>query len=240
MPGRSYPRRRTTASSRTRPWYERDGGVRLAHDKALVREHYPGLDHHVDDFARRVWLEGAITLRTESGIPTRIGARVEFPDNYPRQEPRVLETTGLFPREPDRHLLPDGRCCLWLGPESKWDPNDSDCLLHFLDETALFFERQLIHDLDPDAPWPGGERGHGELGYAEYVLELLGNDERLLSALAPVLAGDFKVGRNAPCPCGSGRKYKKCCLNRVEDIRRRVSSVMLGRVLRRWLAGGEG
>ncbi len=21
-----------------------------------------------------------------------------------------------------------------------------------------------------------------------------------------------KVGRNAPCPCGSGRKYKKCCL----------------------------
>jgi tetratricopeptide (TPR) repeat protein len=21
-----------------------------------------------------------------------------------------------------------------------------------------------------------------------------------------------KVGRNAPCPCGSGKKYKKCCL----------------------------
>jgi preprotein translocase subunit SecA len=23
-----------------------------------------------------------------------------------------------------------------------------------------------------------------------------------------------KVGRNAPCPCGSGKKYKKCCLNK--------------------------
>jgi hypothetical protein len=22
-----------------------------------------------------------------------------------------------------------------------------------------------------------------------------------------------KIGRNDPCPCGSGRKYKKCCLN---------------------------
>ena len=22
-----------------------------------------------------------------------------------------------------------------------------------------------------------------------------------------------KVGRNDPCPCGSGKKYKKCCLN---------------------------
>jgi hypothetical protein len=26
-----------------------------------------------------------------------------------------------------------------------------------------------------------------------------------------------KVGRNAPCPCGSGKKYKKCCLRKVEE-----------------------
>jgi len=25
-----------------------------------------------------------------------------------------------------------------------------------------------------------------------------------------------KVGRNDPCPCGSGKKYKKCCLAREE------------------------
>jgi tetratricopeptide (TPR) repeat protein len=25
-----------------------------------------------------------------------------------------------------------------------------------------------------------------------------------------------KVGRNAPCPCGSGKKYKKCCLLRQD------------------------
>jgi len=24
-----------------------------------------------------------------------------------------------------------------------------------------------------------------------------------------------KVGRNAPCPCGSSKKYKKCCLNSI-------------------------
>lgn len=22
---------------------------------------------------------------------------------------------------------------------------------------------------------------------------------------------DFQIGRNDPCPCGSGKKYKKCC-----------------------------
>jgi hypothetical protein len=24
-----------------------------------------------------------------------------------------------------------------------------------------------------------------------------------------------KISRNAPCPCGSGKKYKKCCFNKV-------------------------
>ncbi len=33
-----------------------------------------------------------------------------------------------------------------------------------------------------------------------------------------------KISRNAPCPCGSGKKYKKCCLQNNEaeriDIRK--------------------
>jgi preprotein translocase subunit SecA len=29
-------------------------------------------------------------------------------------------------------------------------------------------------------------------------------------AVAQVIKGE-KVGRNDPCPCGSGKKYKKCC-----------------------------
>ena len=24
-------------------------------------------------------------------------------------------------------------------------------------------------------------------------------------------------GRNDPCPCGSGKKFKKCCINKTED-----------------------
>jgi preprotein translocase subunit SecA len=28
---------------------------------------------------------------------------------------------------------------------------------------------------------------------------------------APAYSGGRKVGRNDPCPCGSGKKYKKCC-----------------------------
>ena len=32
----------------------------------------------------------------------------------------------------------------------------------------------------------------------------------------PLRAGADKIGRNDPCPCGSGAKYKKCCMNRLD------------------------
>lgn len=27
-----------------------------------------------------------------------------------------------------------------------------------------------------------------------------------------------KIGRNATCPCGSGRKFKKCCIDRAQLV----------------------
>ena len=232
MPGRSSHRPLTTAAvNRRKPWYERDGGARLARDEAIVREHYPGLRHRFDAYSGRAWLEGTMTLRTASRVPTRFSVRVEFPGDYPNREPRIYETAGRFPRDPDRHVLPDGLCCLWLRPESKWDAKDPDGLLRLLDEAILFFERQLIQEMYPDEPWPGGERGHGLQGYAEYVSELLGDDGRLLSRLTQVLSGADSVGRNIPCPCGSGTKYKKCCLTRVGEIKRRVGTTVLREAL---------
>jgi len=32
-------------------------------------------------------------------------------------------------------------------------------------------------------------------------------------AHTPLMKTDPKVGRNDPCPCGSGKKFKKCCLH---------------------------
>lgn len=32
---------------------------------------------------------------------------------------------------------------------------------------------------------------------------------------APVRSAGPKVGRNDPCPCGSGKKYKHCCLGKA-------------------------
>lgn len=40
--------------------------------------------------------------------------------------------------------------------------------------------------------------------------ENIADVEMLLNRPKP-LRNPVKVGRNDPCPCGSGRKYKKCC-----------------------------
>jgi len=49
-----------------------------------------------------------------------------------------------------------------------------------------------------------------------YIIELepdkpedISDLERALNPQEPVVSR--KVGRNEPCPCGSGKKYKKCC-----------------------------
>jgi hypothetical protein len=39
-------------------------------------------------------------------------------------------------------------------------------------------------------------------------------DEADVQFPAPIQK-NFDIGRNEPCPCGSGKKYKKCCLNKV-------------------------
>ncbi len=34
----------------------------------------------------------------------------------------------------------------------------------------------------------------------------------------------MKIGRNQPCPCGSGLKYKKCCLNKTKEENKILNS----------------
>ena len=51
--------------------------------------------------------------------------------------------------------------------------------------------------------------------------ELMAQDKEESSALGKVIPFDqirrHKVGRNDPCPCGSGKKYKNCCMRKDEN-----------------------
>jgi SEC-C motif-containing protein len=240
MRGRSRPhaltRRTIGRASKPLPWYRRDGSRRLDQDQAHLAEAYPDLMFRFDDETDLASLEGTLTLRAAScGVPTRIVVRVEFPRPYPEQEPRIYDEAGRFPHIPDRHFYPDGRCCLWLEPESRWDPKAPDGLCQWLDEAAIFFDRQLVYDAIGENAWPGAAHGHGDAGYIEYAKEQLDVDTGELRALAPTLAHLPPAGRNSRCGCGSGRKYKSCHLDGVAALERRVGMVTLRAVFRNWL-----
>jgi len=36
--------------------------------------------------------------------------------------------------------------------------------------------------------------------------------EAVSGKVKPIVRAGSKIGRNDPCPCGSGKKYKKCCM----------------------------
>ena len=46
---------------------------------------------------------------------------------------------------------------------------------------------------------------------ALYNMQQLAKLERDKSKTSQTKSKKYKVGRNDPCPCGSGKKYKKCC-----------------------------
>jgi SEC-C motif-containing protein len=68
----------------------------------------------------------------------------------------------------------------------------------FVDFSAYFVEQGAEHALHEKSEF---HRVAGEWFYTRPVRQ----------GPAPVKSAQTKVGRNDPCPCGSGKKYKRCC-----------------------------
>jgi preprotein translocase subunit SecA len=72
---------------------------------------------------------------------------------------------------------------------------------------------EVQHVEEPEMPtnmvFQHPEFGDGGLGVSEADMQAEG-DVAVLDKAQPFVRGGEKVGRNDPCPCGSGRKYKHC------------------------------
>ena len=64
------------------------------------------------------------------------------------------------------------------------------------------------------------------------MLTLLEENQAHLEALLPVILSRQSPGRNDPCPCRSGQKYKRCHANVVEKIVRRIGRDQLAYLYR--------
>ena len=108
----------------------------------------------------------------------------------------------------DLHIFPhDSACCLGI----KSAPERNFGIKRFIEELVIpfFYRLSYTEKFSITAArndlW--GEYSHGEEGQIEYIKEIF--DIYTLD-----------LGRNDLCPCGSGKKYKKCHLNEVEYMKR--------------------
>ena len=134
--------------------------------------------------------------------------------------PKVYEIGSRHHRISEKHNVPiidlhfypdDDSCCLGL----KYGSNRHFRIKEFLPELIIPFFYQLSYTakfgITASRRDLWGEYSHGEKGLTEYETEMLN-------------IAKHHPSRNSLCPCGSGKKYKKCHMDQVESVKRRRRS----------------
>jgi hypothetical protein len=166
------------------------------------------------------------------GPITEFDVRIECSPLYPRFEPKVFEVGGKIPREADRHINPDGDCCVTV-----WE----NWLVTTDDQSFAGFIRGPLNEyllgqywFEKTGKWPFGERAHGASGLEEAYADALGipNKREDLIYYLRLLSQDWPKGHWG-CPCKSGRLLRHCHHQQLLAIHRRVPPIMARRMLRR-------
>ena len=127
--------------------------------------------------------------------------------------PFVFETGGKIIRfsqennihPADLHLNGDLSCC--LGIFTREESANMALDKYIIEFVFSFFAWQAYFSTYSKKP-PWGEYSHAVRGEAEKNIEIFMKMRN--------------TGRNDPCPCGSGRKYKKCCIDQFQHFNWRV------------------
>jgi uncharacterized protein YecA (UPF0149 family) len=86
---------------------------------------------------------------------------------------------------------------------------DSDDDLAIERQTCVYLIEQGVKNIGAGKAYLLAEAGR--------LAHLYGDPQGLLRPATQVLERKVKTGRNDPCPCGSGKKYKRCCITKASD-----------------------
>ena len=134
---------------------------------------------------------------------------MEYPEDY---EPLFLEREV----EGKTYSIVDDWCEGYLRgvqlAQAHWNSGEEEMAV-LLSPIYAFTEATnwRVHDLD-DAEREKVRRAITPNVRDIHAYWLARRAEQAPAARQPVRHSGPRVGRNDPCPCGSGRKYKKCCL----------------------------
>jgi hypothetical protein len=184
---------------------------------------------------QRAEIRGSFPVMGADGrILDRYFIRIVFPDSYPNRLPSVQEVAGRVPRTADRHVFTDtGHCCVLL-EDARWESFPVGASFRTYLEVPLhnYFLGQTL--VEQGEPWPFKGWGHGALGIAEYYAEILKTEDLVvIRRFVGLLALSRAQGHN-DCFCGSGKRLRGCCRERLELWRGRIPPTT-ARVSKRYL-----
>ena len=110
---------------------------------------------------------------------------------------RLLAAMRILARQP---LGPEAGILLGLAVRLINDPEVNKVADRYLTMMSLLGEEPLTHQLD--------------IIRQPSINDLPERDPAAVIEGRTIVREGVKVGRNEPCPCGSGKKYKKCCLGK--------------------------
>lgn len=186
-------------------WHQRNH-MRWANEIAIASDYLLEATHEIDQDGMAA-IRGRYLLRSTHGyLREKVDLRIRYPSQFPKRNVApdfLLEShRDRWKNIGDSHIEHDWRLCLFVPLESGIDFANKDSLKEMFAVAHVFLTKQWMFQralarfevgTGPSPDWPGPERSHGIEGIAEAIAENGG------------------VGRNSPCPCGSGQKFKRCC-----------------------------
>jgi len=141
------------------------------------------------------------------------------PKSYPYCIPLLMETSKLIPREIDWHISPEGFCCMDVEHNLIAMSKRGINLANFIKDKVYSFFANQLYKLETQH-YAGAEYEHHVAGVLQYYREKhnISKAETVLIFLDNVLS-KTGIGRNEPCPCGSGHKIKNCHLEAIDTMK---------------------
>lgn len=186
-----------------------------------LRDTYPTL-HAFRNMAGHVEIAGAFVVRGTAGEELdRYSISIVLLPEFPDKLPVVRETGARIPWHENRHVERDGSACVMI-EEDRWRcfPAGSS-ILNFIDVPAAnFFLSQSY--FEEHGEWPLGEWKHGLYGIIQYYGWLIDTEDNLTVHRFLYMLAKQDTKPHYECPCGSGKKIKRCCYTKVSELRRKI------------------
>jgi hypothetical protein len=170
-----------------------------------------------------------------------------IPDTYPQCPPTVQEVGNKIFQCPDNHIYGDGTFCFGAPLAVRYTFSQYRDLLWFVREQVVRFLFNHSYKRDFGIR-PDGELSHGPKGLLEYYYELLNTQDNVTVMEFLRLLSENRYDDQSSCPCGSGRKIRRCHyrlikkirkLSKPEEFKQEFASIISYLSLQRWLLVNE-